>query len=264
MTDSRMILHCGGKQVDFEELADIPLPQETRTYKPVAHQDMIRQVTDVAMDVIGKDYVLDKEIFAVARNGNQLFAIVCYNNPYDLTARIALSFRNSYDKSMSAAIAGGAAVTCCDNLMLRGDALTFFKKHSPNILEFLEEKVITVCYKMKKSYEHLMSDAQALQQIPVADDQAMAMIGQLYGKDLITPRQIPVARDAWRKPPYEEFEPRNMWSFYNAVTEAMKTTPPSKVMERHIDLHDYAMGMIGFDQSLVDLTMQDNQEWMLP
>ena len=36
---------------------------------------------------------------------------------------------------------------------------------------------------------------------------------------------------------HEEFEDRNVWNFYQAVTEALKTSPPPKVMEKHIALH---------------------------
>jgi hypothetical protein len=31
---------------------------------------------------------------------------------------------------------------------------------------------------------------------------------------------------------------RDMWSFYNAVTESLKSTPPNLIMERHVKLHE--------------------------
>ena len=37
---STFMIHCGGKQVNFEELSAIPLPERTDTYEPVAFADL--------------------------------------------------------------------------------------------------------------------------------------------------------------------------------------------------------------------------------
>jgi hypothetical protein len=47
-----------------------------------------------------------------------------------------------------------------------------------------------------------------------------------------------ILKNEWLRPSYPEFHVRNMWSFYNACTESLKSTPPVSVMEKHIRLHE--------------------------
>jgi hypothetical protein len=37
-----------------------------------------------------------------------------------------------------------------------------------------------------------------------------------------TPRQIPAILQQWREPQHQEFEPRNVWSLFNAFTQVAK------------------------------------------
>jgi hypothetical protein len=47
-----MILHCGGKSVDFNKLQEVPLPEQTDTYTPVAFGDLITNAKEVASDLL--------------------------------------------------------------------------------------------------------------------------------------------------------------------------------------------------------------------
>jgi hypothetical protein len=72
----------------------------------------------------------------------------------------------------------------------------------------------------------------------LGNDDAFRLLGLLYGNDVITPRQIPVVKKEWLSPTHEAFGERSAWSFYNACTEALKSSPPNKIMEKHISLHE--------------------------
>ena len=78
----------------------------------------------------------------------------------------------------------------------------------------------------------------------IGNDKAFQMLGLLFGKNILSPRQLPVVKDHWLKPRHVEFSPRDMWSFDNACTEALKSSPPLNVMERHIKLHDTIIGEV--------------------
>jgi hypothetical protein len=53
-------------------------------------------------------------------------------------------------------------------------------------------------------------------------------------------RQLTTAVNCWNKPPYLEFEGKTMWGLYNACTEALKSTPPNHIIQKHIELHNFA------------------------
>jgi hypothetical protein len=127
----------------------------------------------------------------------------------------------------------GASVLVCDNLALSGD-ITLMRKHTTNVEADLESLIITAIMKSRTAFHQVKADAHDMQQLPLRDDEAYRLIGLMYGKGVISPRQIPVVKNEWLKPSHIEFRERTLWSFYNAITEALKSTPPRIVMERHL------------------------------
>ncbi len=237
---NQLLMHtAGGDYATLEELRSIPVPSETNTYKPVSHYDLAKNLAEVSGTLL-RDYQLEKSQYGLARDGNQLFGVHTYRNGSD-SMGLSIGFRNSYDKSMSVGIAIGASVFVCDNLALTGE-IAIARKHTANVWQDLEELIITTIYRSQNNFTRIVEDAQVMQGQHLSDNDAYRLLGLLYGQGVITPRQIPVVKKEWLTPQYETFEDRNTWSFYNAVTEALKTAPPTKIMEKHIALHRMLSG----------------------
>ncbi len=232
MTD--LILHRGSETVTKDQLDLIPLPEPTVSYQPVSHYHLADKLATIGQDIL-TDYAMVGENYAVARQGQQLFAILKFQKHHSEMA-LSVGFRNSYDRSMSIGIAIGASVFVCDNLALHGE-VAVLKKHTKNVWTALEDIAITTLYKSNKNFEQIVSDSEFLKCQKLENDQAFQKMGLLFGRGIISPRQITVVKDKWLKPEHPEFQPRNEWSFYNACTEALKSTPPVSVMEKHIKLH---------------------------
>jgi len=230
-----LLMHCGGQSADLNDLRMVPLPDETDTYKPVSHYDLAMNLAEVSQGLL-KDYTLEKSQFGLARNGNQMFGIHTYQNGNE-SLGLSIGFRNSYDKSMSVGIAIGATVFVCDNLALTGD-IAIMRKHTTNVWTDLEELTITTIYRSQNNFHQIEKDSELMRSRILNDNSAFRLIGLLYGKDVLTPRQIPLVKREWLKPVFEEFQERNVWSFYNSCTEALKSTPLNKIMEKHIRLHE--------------------------
>ena len=231
-----LLIHKGGEYCSLDDLRDIPLPQETRTYKPVSHYDLAKNLAEVSSGLL-RGYQLEKAQYGLARDGNQMFGIHSYRNGISSSMGLSIGFRNSYDKSMSVGIAIGASVFVCDNLALTGD-IAIMRKHTANVWNDLEELTITTIYRSQHNFTKIVEDAEIMRGRDLSNDNAFRLLGLLYGNDVISPRQIPAVKREWLNPSHDEFEDRNVWSFYNACTEALKTTPPNKIMEKHISLHD--------------------------
>ena len=229
-----MMLHRGGQEVNRQELDLIQLPPETESYTPVSHYHLADKLLTISRDIL-TDYTLVGEKYALARQGQQMFAFLQFKNT-ETDMGLALGFRNSYDRSMSVGLAVGASVFVCDNLALTGD-IAIMRKHTKNVWTALEDLAISTVYKSQKNYQKLVADAERMRAVGLDDQQAFALMGKLFGNEIISPRQITVIRDEWLKPTHQEFAPRNAWSFYNAVTESLKTCPPVTIMEKHLQLH---------------------------
>ena len=183
---------------------------------------------------------LESEQYALAREGNQMFGVLTFKGEHSEMG-LSIGFRNSYDKSMAIGIAIGAKVFVCDNLALSGE-ITVLRKHTGNVWASLEDVAISTLYRSQKNFQKIVEDAEFFKNEKISDTGAFQFMGLLYGRGVLTPRQLPLVKREWLKPSHEDFQPRNLWSFYNACTEAMKSAPPVLVMEKHIKLHEVMMG----------------------
>jgi len=236
-----MILHCGGTPVDYDGLRNIELPEETETYKPIAHHDLAVNAIKIGNDLL-KDHTFAFSQHAVAKEGQRYFGIYTFvkkdntKDNHDLL-NYNIAIRNSYDKSMSIGVAMGATVFVCDNLALTGD-IHVMRKHTQNVASDLEEMLITNIYKSQNNFWNICQDRTKMHEHKLNDEKAYKIMGTMFGNGVIKPRQLTQTLREWRNPIHDEFKERNVWSLYNAMTSALKSTPPNKIMEKHIDLHD--------------------------
>ncbi len=236
-----LLLHRGAQAVDLEQLTEVPLPEETRSYKPVAHHDLVNTLSSMAANLL-PEFKLHSTQLGLTRDGAQLFGVHTFQNG-DSALGLSIGFRNSYDRSLSVGIAVGASVFVCDNLVLTGD-LTVLRKHTTNVLDDIDGLALSAIYKSRRAFDQVKRDAEVMKQIPMSDDEAYRMLGFIYGRGIINPRQIPVVKKEWLEPSHDAFEDRNLWSFYNAVTESLKTSPPQSILERHLAIHKQLMNHV--------------------
>jgi hypothetical protein len=230
-----MMLHRGAIEVKRHDLDLVPLPEATDSYQPVSHYDLTDRLLTISQDIL-TDYCLVGEKYALARQGQQLFAFLQLKKE-EADMGLCIAYRNSYDRSMSVGMAIGATVFICDNMALTGE-ITVMKKHTKNVWTTLEDLAISTIYRSQKNYRNIQVSADRMRSITFSDADAFSHLGMLFGKDIVSPRQISVVRDEWLRPSHDVFKERNAWSFYNACTEALKSCPPNAVMEKHIQLHD--------------------------
>jgi hypothetical protein len=236
-----LLLHKGAELATMEQLAAIPLPKETRTYKPVAHADLVKLLSSMAVNLLPEFELVNTQL-GVTKDGQKLFGVITLKNDHTELG-LSIGFRNSYDKSLSVGIVTGSSVFVCDNLMLTGD-LTVLRKHTSNVISDIDALALSTIYKSREAFKQIQDDVEIMKEIPMSDDEAYRTLGLIYGRGIITPRQIPVVKNEWLEPSHDDFQDRSLWSFYNACTEALKSSPPQSIMERHLKVHSHIMGQV--------------------
>lgn len=231
---SELITQRGSQIVTRDQLDLIPLPEETDSYIPVSHFHLSQKIMSLSQEIL-RDYTLLGENYAVSRNGNQLFALLNFEREQSEIG-LSVAFRNSYDKSMSLGIAVGGQVLICDNLMLHGE-IAVMKKHTKNVWVEFEDIAIASLYKSQRNFEKVLEDSDKLKKLSLRLDDAYRLMGMLYGHGVISPRQLTTLKAEWLHPSHPEFAERTKWAFMNAATEALKTTPPVSIMEKHIEAY---------------------------
>jgi hypothetical protein len=231
-----LLVHRGGEILKREELDLIKLPEPTESYFPVSHYHLSDKLVTIASEIL-RDYTLIGENYAVARQGNQMFAVLKFQRDRPDLA-LSIAFRNSYDRSMSLGIAMGASVFVCDNLALQGEVVVL-RKHTKNVWNELEDLAIAHLYKSQRNYERIVADAELFKRKPIVNEEAFRLMGSLFGHNIVSPRQVTALKDEWLRPTHPEFNERNLWSFLNATTEALKTCPPFSIMEKHVKAYNF-------------------------
>lgn len=232
--EGKLFLHCGGKAADRLALAEVIVPDQTDTYYPVPHLTLIEKIDGIARDLLHRELI--RESFGLARKGKQMFGVLTYKNGDDEDMGLSIGIRNSYDKTMSIGVALGGRVFVCDNLAMSGE-IRIVRKHTQGVWEAIENMAIGTLYRYGPIWDALQSDVVAMKQVKIGSLHGHELLGRLIGADVFSPRQIPHAYREWDHPTLPDFEPRNIWSLYNACNQALKTSPVNEIMEKHRLLH---------------------------
>ena len=118
---ANLLIHCGGREVTRDEIANAPTPERTKTWVPVAHNRLL----ELAQSTIeAQGYSVTNEANGLWGAGTRYFGLMELvsgntNDDYSLV----LGLRNSHDKTFPASLALGNQVCVCDNLSFFGEVV---------------------------------------------------------------------------------------------------------------------------------------------
>ena len=216
------------------ELLSYELPEKTESYTPVSHFELYNNILRIGKETLGLDPIVSQ--FELARKGQQMFGTLSYAVPGYEKERMTIGYRNSYDKSLSVGLCAGAQVIVCSNLMFVGDIVTH-RKHTTHIFDELDDKIYEVYNNARKNFLTLLNNKEQMIEKEISDDDAAYVVGDTIFKNILNPNQINIVKDEWKNS--KVFTDRNVWSLYNAYTEAYKKNHPHNSLNRHRKLHKY-------------------------
>lgn len=217
-----LIAHCGAEKITREQLAGLPVPASTNTFRPIPHAEVVHAL----LETLGFRHVaVVRDEYAATPDGMKMFGVM------DLEAgftgcRFSIGFRNSHDKTMRLALVVGIRTFVCDNLAFQGDFSPVLAKHSKNF-SLLDSLAIGVD-RIQRNFEPLQQQVEAWRELQITDDLAKLTIYRAFIEgELEVPRHL--ARDVHRnyfEPALADFQPRTMWSLNGAFTSALKELDP--------------------------------------
>ena len=219
---STLVAHGGTTKISREELVTIPVPEATRTHKPIPHHEVVQAL----VETLGfRRIQVVKDEYAVSQDGMKMFGVLDLESGFE-GCRFSIGIRNANDKSMRLALTVGYRVFVCDNLAFQGDFTPVLAKHSKNF-SVLDSLAIGVD-RIQRNFEPLSEQVMRWRESQITDDQAKLVIYRAFIEgELDVPKHL--AKDVHRyyfQPEYEEFQPRTMWSLSNAFTSSLKALEP--------------------------------------
>jgi hypothetical protein len=234
--------------VTIQDLNQIPLPEKTSSYTPVAHGDLIQTIEQNLsnnfphLSIVSRDYMLN--------NTGQQFVgklnIQDASNP-NTELNMSLGFRNSYDKSMAVGLASGAQVLVCSNGMLSGE-MSLLRKHTSNVWSDIDSLVFQCLNRLESNFEQIKDDMQKMKEHVISKQDLHRITGELFmDKQLITAQQMGIIRKEIKfSDHFSMVNPKDMtlWNLYNNVTESLKVEHPSSILNKHLNLHNYTKAIL--------------------
>jgi len=231
-------------------LIEKPIPAQTRTYKPISHEQLI----DLTLNsIIGAGFTLDSESYSSAREGDVANGKFMLRNVADKEMQIQVAFQNSYDKSLSLKYAIGARVFICKNGMVHGDLGAFKKKHQGEIQEFTPKTITEYIKKAGDIFTQMQKERDKMKEVQISKRIKAELIGRaLIEEEFITSTQLNLINKSFYVPEFDYGAKDSLWELYQFTTQAMKDIHPTLWMENHMKAHKFFVNESGEVAQIVE------------
>lgn len=214
---------CRGPKSELvatEDLGKVKLPEVTRSYVPVGH-DQLRElvVAELAKDKIS--IVQEQHVFW--RKGLRYFGLmqVEHEDIADGENALIIGLRNSLDKSLPATVGGGLDCFICDNLMFNAE-YKVGRKHTTNIFSDIRGLIQTGIQNITSHWKDGLAQIGVYKNTELGDSKAHDLIVNAYRQGAIAKTGVADVIDQWHNPKHAEFNQPTLWKLQNAFTEVWK------------------------------------------
>ena len=154
-------------------------------------------------------------------------------------------YKNSYDKSMSAAYASGASVFICSNSAVRGEQ-SLIRKHTGQADNIIRMAIVEGINKLGDNFRRMEKEFQRMKEIEVTKKITAELVGRLYLDDeIITAHQLSVIRQEMSIESFDYGVKDTMYNLYQAVTHSLKTSHPISWLNQHVNAHNFFVNESG-------------------
>ncbi len=161
---------CEGKFVGRDEIAMVPTPIATASWRPVPHSEVIDAVTDV---VKTHRWTILEEQYGLARDRQRMFGMIRINKSSSMEWSRCIGIRNSHDRTIAVGLSAGISVHVCSNLCFGGS--TVLKRRHTSRIE-LNGLVLEAVNALELEFLTLENVAEELKIDELNDDEVRASL----------------------------------------------------------------------------------------
>ncbi len=218
VSESRLCLHRGAREVPREALARVPVPAPSRRWVPIGHD---RAVHTVAAALADGGFRVVRERYALSRDDARLFGTLDLRVEVAPDVTLAVGIRNSLDQSFPLGFCAGHRVFVCDNLCFSAE-LMVRRKHTRFGVERFRDDIAGCVAGLEAFRLAERARIGRMQGSELTETQAESlMLRAAYDRRILSHRLMPRLIAQWRDPAHPAFEPRTHWSLFNAFTLVM-------------------------------------------
>lgn len=219
------------------DLRKVILPQQTSTYKPISHAQLI----DLTLEsVYQAGFVVDKVEYTSARDGNIANGRYTIKNVSDSEMQLMIGFQNSIDKSLSLKWAVGTRLFICENGCVSSDYGNFKRKHTGDVQNFTPDAIFSYVKSAGEAFRRIQMERDAMKNIEVTKRVCAELIGRmLIEEEFLSSSQVSIIREQMLHPSFNYGSENSLWQLYQHTTYALKEDHPFNWMNSHLSAHKF-------------------------
>lgn len=221
MSDSSLILHCGGYNVPREQLSTVHTPDRTDTFVPIPHLKALDLVCQ-SLNELG--YQIKSEAHGLVGDaGQRYFGLLELAGNDGADHDLIVGIRNSHDHAFCYGLSLGSRVFVCDNLAFSGE-VRVARKHTNRILQDLPKLVSGAVGLLGQLRVKQDERFARYKETEIANATANDLLVRSIEAGVLPVTKLKLALQEWKAPRHEEFKAAGptLWRLYNSITEAIK------------------------------------------
>ena len=223
------------------ELISTPLPLWEDSYTAIPNKVIFDKIDE---NIKGGGLRIKNEEYRVSRTQSGIIKgvigsidIVTPNEEYGQR----FMFRNSYDKSMSFAVAIGGHVIICENGMVRADNFEYKRVHKGTADSDSILNIDAGFESIDKEFKIITEQMENLKECHVDYELMHDLVGKLFFEQgVISSVQLNIIKDQmWHSDKFLHINDKDFSAFhlYNHITESLKKSAPRTYIQDHVATH---------------------------
>lgn len=239
------VIHNGAKQI----LIDAPVPRQTKTYKPVSHQELM----DLTLESIHQaGFQVQSENYDWIGGGQIATGRYSIKNVADNEMGLQIAWQNSYNKQVTLKFAIGVQVFICQNGCVSGDMGSFKRKHTGDVQEFTPSAITEYIKSSGDTFKKIQVQRDQMKDVEVTSRQKAELVGRLMlDERIISSTELNIINKEIAKPSFDYNAQDSLWELYQHTTYALKQEHPATWMSNLMKAHEF---FVGAHDEMTDLT----------
>lgn len=215
----------------------VPVPEETRTYKPVSYKELAKTTIESIRDA---GFELDKEYYYSLQDGQVATGRYTIRDISDEDMQLEIAWQNSYNKRVTVKFAIGTRIFVCDNGCVSGDFGSFARRHISDVQDYAPEEIRRAILDARTVFDSMKAEKDEMKRAYIGKTRQYELLGKLFGVNKnISTRDVGKIKEEIDNPTHHYGAPETIWELYQYVTYVIKHIHPTLWMDTHIEIHNF-------------------------
>lgn len=240
----------GVREITRQESLLLEIPKATLSYCPISNTEVI----ETTIEELDKNGFSIKSEFHKTDGSRNKFVGAFIVSGGNTEMDIMFGYKNSYDKSMSAAFALGSNIMICSNSIVSGE-IAMVRKHTGTANIDLKLGIREGVKRLGDNFISIEKQLEEMKSKEITKRIQSELIGRLFlEEEIITAQQLSIIKKELKIESFNYGIKDSLYNLYQAVTHSMKVSHPKTYLKDHIQAHNFfneAAGIITSQKEIV-------------